>query len=80
MAPAPRCSRRSATSSSPLLGVVALIVPFIELCKPGQPSPYDAFPFIALGLVAVAAGLAWITVRRHPATGSGEGTSAPTTE
>jgi amino acid transporter len=63
----------------PALGVIALAVPFVELCKPGQPSPYDAFPFVALGLVALAAGLAWITVRRHPATGSGEGTSAPTT-
>jgi amino acid transporter len=28
----------------PVLGALALIVPFVELCKPGQPSPYDVFP------------------------------------
>jgi amino acid transporter len=57
----------------PALGAVALIVPFIELCKPGQPSPYDAFPFVALGLVAVAAVVAGVVLHRRPSTGSGEG-------
>jgi len=57
----------------PALGAVALIVPFIELCKPGQPAPYDVFPFIALGLIAVAAvGGCWVVWRR-PTTGMGEG-------
>jgi hypothetical protein len=54
---------------------VALIVPFIELCKPGQPSPYDAFPFIALGLVALAAVVAGVVLHRRPSTGAGEGVS-----
>jgi amino acid transporter len=59
----------------PVLGSAVLVVPFIELCEPGQPSPYSAFPFIALGLVAVAAAIAWLTVHRHPATGSSEATT-----
>jgi len=52
--------RRHRTMFSPLrhvavpaLGSAILVVPFIELCEPGQPSPYSTFPFIALGLVAV---------------------------
>ncbi len=59
----------------PVLGALTLIVPFIELCKPGQPAPYSAFPYIALAIVAVAAVLACITVHRHPSTGAGEGTT-----
>jgi hypothetical protein len=39
-------------------GVIAVtagvVVPFVELCKPGQPSPYSEFPYIALGIVAPA--------------------------
>jgi len=27
----------------PLLGALTLVVPFVELCKPGQPSPYGEF-------------------------------------
>jgi amino acid transporter len=58
----------------PALGSAVLVVPFIELCEPGQPSPYSAFPYIALGLLAVAAAIAWLTVHRHPATGASEAT------
>ena len=61
----------------PALGSAVLIVPFIELCEPGQPSPYSTFPFIALGLIAVAAAIAGLAVRRHPATGSSEVTRIP---
>ncbi len=63
----------------PVLGALTLIVPFIELCKPGQPSPYNAFPYIALAIVAAAAVIACVTVHRHPSAGEGEGTtfSAP---
>jgi amino acid transporter len=57
----------------PALGAAALIVPFIELCKPGQPAPYNYFPYLALALAALAAVAAHVVVRRHPATGSGEG-------
>jgi amino acid transporter len=59
----------------PVLGALTLIVPFVELCKPGQPSPYSEFPYIALATVAAAGVIACITVHRHPSTGSSEGTT-----
>jgi amino acid transporter len=59
----------------PVLGSVTLILPFVELLKPGQPSPYSAFPFIALAIVAAAAAVACVVVHRHPSTGSREGTT-----
>jgi len=57
----------------PVLGSVALVVPFIELCKPGQPAPYSAFPYVGLVLVIAAAVIADQVVRRRPSTGSTEG-------
>jgi amino acid transporter len=57
----------------PALGSVTLIVPFVELCQPGQPAPYSAFPFVALAIGAVAAVIACVVVHRHPRTGTGEG-------
>jgi amino acid transporter len=57
----------------PVLGAATLIVPFVELCKPGQPSPYSEFPYLALAIVAAAGVIAWLVVRRRPLTGSGEG-------
>ena len=57
----------------PVLGSLALIVPFVELCKPGQPAPYSAFPFLALAIAAAAAVAAYVVVHRHPRTGAGEG-------
>ena len=59
----------------PVLGALTLIIPFVELFKPGQPSPYSAFPFIALAIVAVASVIAFVVVQRHPSAGSGEGTA-----
>ena len=59
----------------PVLGALTLIVPFVELCKPGQPAPYSEFPYIALAIVAAATVIACVTVHRHPSTGSGEGTT-----
>jgi amino acid transporter len=43
----------------PLLGVLALVVPFVELFQPGQPVPYSVFPYLALALLAGA----WIASR-----------------
>jgi len=63
----------------PVVGSAVLVVPFIELCQPGQPSPYSTFPFIALGLVAVAAAIAGLVVHRHPSTGSSEAAQEPKT-
>jgi amino acid transporter len=52
----------------PVLGATALIVPFIELFKPGQPAPYAEFPYTALAILAAATVIAWVTVHRHPST------------
>lgn len=61
----------------PVLGALTLIVPFIELFKPGQPAPYSAFPYVALAILAVAGVIARVTVHRHPATGESEGRTLP---
>lgn len=63
----------------PALGSAVLVVPFIELCKPGQPSPYNTYPYITLALVAVAAVIAGIVVHRHPTAGSSEAAPSPGT-
>ncbi len=59
----------------PVLGSLTLVVPFVELCKPGQPAPYSEFPFVALVIVAAAVAIAGLVVHRHPDAGSGEGAS-----
>jgi amino acid transporter len=58
---------------APLRGALTLVVPFVELLKPGQPSPYSAFPYIALVVTAAAAVTACVIVKRHPSAGAGEG-------
>jgi amino acid transporter len=63
--------------AGPLLGALTLVVPFVELFKPGQPAPYSAFPYLALAVVAAAAVTACVIVRRHPSAGAGEGTAIP---
>ncbi len=63
----------------PALGSITLIVPFVELCQPGQPAPYSAFPFIALAIGAAVAVIACIVVHRHPRAGAGEGAPFPGT-
>jgi amino acid transporter len=62
----------------PVVGSAVLIVPFVELCKPGQPSPYNTFPYVALGIVAMAAVIAAIVVHRHPSSGSSESAATAT--
>jgi amino acid transporter len=59
----------------PVLGSLTLLVPFIELCKPGQPAPYSVFPFIALAIGAVAVVIACFVLHRHALTGTEEGTT-----
>jgi amino acid transporter len=56
-----------------LAGALTLVVPFVELCKPGQPAPYSWFPFMALAIVAAVGVIACVVVHRHPSAGSGEG-------
>jgi amino acid transporter len=60
----------------PAVGSAVLIVPFIELCAPGQPSPYNVFPYLALGLLVLSAAIAWFIVRRNPNAGASETTPA----
>ena len=55
VAPTPRDVLPRPPCGVPALGSIMLIVPFVELCQPGQPAPYSAFPFLALVLAAAAA-------------------------
>jgi amino acid transporter len=53
----------------PVLGMIAIGVPVYYLVKPGQPAPYDWFPYAALGVIAVSvAYAAWLS-RRDPGLG-----------
>ncbi len=48
----------------PLLGVLTLVIPFVELFAPGQPSPYDLFPYISVAaLLAAWAAARWRVAR-----------------
>ena len=48
----------------PFLGLAALMVPFVELFAPGQPAPYDVFPYLALAVIAAVGVLATVTANR----------------
>ena len=50
----------------PVLGMAAIAVPVYYLAKPGQPTPYNWFPYIALGVIVVSVIYATILVRRDP--------------
>jgi amino acid transporter len=53
----------------PLLGVLAIAVPLYYLGKPGQPAPFNWFPWIAVALVVVSVAYAVVLVRRDPGLG-----------
>jgi amino acid transporter len=53
----------------PALGVVAIAIPIYYLYKPGQPDPYDWFPWMALGLIVVSILYSIWLVRRDPGLG-----------
>jgi amino acid transporter len=53
----------------PVLGMAAIAVPVYYLCKPGQATPYDWFPYAALGIVIVSVIYATVLTRRDPALG-----------
>ena len=57
----------------PLLGALALVVPFIELFQPGQPVPYSVFPYAAIGTLLAAGAYAAYLLARNPRAGSSEG-------
>ncbi|MEU6591725.1 APC family permease [Streptomyces sp. NPDC046881] len=50
----------------PALGTVAILVPLYYLAKPGQPAPYNWFPYAALVALLAAVGYAALLVRRDP--------------
>jgi amino acid transporter len=53
----------------PVLGMIAIGVPVYYLCKPGQASPYDWFPYAALGVIVVSVAYAVWLSRRDPGLG-----------
>jgi amino acid transporter len=57
----------------PVLGMVAIAVPVYYLVKPGQPAPYDWFPYAALAMVVVAVVYGYILNRRDPELGGRAG-------
>jgi amino acid transporter len=53
----------------PMLGMFAIAVPIYYLCKPGQPQPYNWFPYAALGVIVVSVIYAIMLTRRDPSLG-----------
>lgn len=53
----------------PVLGTLWILVPLYYLAKPGQPTPYNWYPYMALGAVILAVIYALILVQRDPAIG-----------
>ncbi|MFE2061339.1 APC family permease [Streptomyces sp. NPDC059467] len=50
----------------PAIGTLAILVPLYYLTKPGQPAPYNWFPYAALAVLLAAVGYATLLVRRDP--------------
>ncbi|KUN29463.1 amino acid permease [Streptomyces antibioticus] len=50
----------------PAIGALAILVPLYYLAKPGQPAPYNWFPYAALAILLLAVGYAALLVRRDP--------------
>ena len=53
----------------PAIGAAAILVPLYYLVKPGQPNPYDWFPYLALGILVASLVYAAVLVRRDPTLG-----------
>jgi amino acid transporter len=53
----------------PVLGMAAIAVPVYYLCKPGQPNPYNWFPYAALGIAVISVIYAVVLTRRDPGLG-----------
>jgi amino acid transporter len=53
----------------PILGVLAIGFPLYQLVLPGQPAPFNLFPWISLGIIVVALLYAAILTRRDPTLG-----------
>ncbi|HTY97245.1 MAG TPA: APC family permease [Solirubrobacteraceae bacterium] len=59
----------------PLLGVLTLAIPFAELFAPGQPVPYNVFPYASVGVLLLACVYAVWVLKRNPRAGAGEGSA-----
>jgi amino acid transporter len=53
----------------PVLGVVAIVIPLFYLVKPGQPAPYNWFPYAALIVLVASFLYAVYLTRRDPSLG-----------
>jgi hypothetical protein len=53
----------------PFLGLVAIGVPLYYLAKPGQPTPFNWYPYMALAAVILSVIYAFILVSRDPSIG-----------
>jgi amino acid transporter len=53
----------------PGLGVVAILVPLYYLAKPGQPTPFNWYPYLALIVLVLAVIYASVLVKRDPGIG-----------
>jgi amino acid transporter len=53
----------------PALGALAILVPLYYLAKPGQPTPYNWFPYAALAAVVAGAVIAFVLNRSDPELG-----------
>jgi amino acid transporter len=53
----------------PILGVLWILVPLYYLAKPGQPTPFNWYPYMALGVLVLAFIYAVILVKRDPGIG-----------
>ena len=51
---------------APALGVLVLVIPFAESFQPGQPAPYNVFPYLAVAILVASALIAWLVMRRDP--------------
>ena len=57
----------------PVLGMIAIAVPVYYLCKPGQPAPYNWFPYAALGIVVLSISYGYLLNRFDPSLGDRAG-------
>jgi amino acid transporter len=53
----------------PALGVVAIVIPLFYLAKPGQPAPYNWFPYVAVIILAASILYALYLTRKDPTLG-----------
>ena len=53
----------------PVLGLLAILVPLYYLAKPGQPTPFNWYPYMALATLVLSLIYASVLVRRDPGLG-----------